>query len=80
MKICTLGRAPNISHIAVLNATELFSWEKSGKYRNKTQYELSLLSLLISKLSEFIQSDVPSNTLLLIPNAFEQYLNWAFKD
>ena len=24
----------------------------------------------VSKLSEFIQSDVPSNTLLLIPNEF----------
>ena len=28
------------------------------------------LFLHVSKLSEFIQSDVPSNTLLLIPNEF----------
>ena len=33
-----------------------------------------------SKLSEFIQSDVPSNALLLIPNEYsEQYLNWGFQ-
>ena len=60
-----------VSDIAAFQATELFSWEKSGKYRNESQYELSLLSLLIyfihgSTLSEFSQSDVPqSNTLLL---------------
>ena len=28
------------------------------------------LFMHVSKLSEFIQSDVPSNTLLLIPNEF----------
>ena len=71
MKICTLGRV----HIAAFDTTELFSWEKSGKQRNESQYELSLfvavdLFMHGSKLSEFIQSDVPSNTLLLIPNEF----------
>ena len=71
MKICTLGRV----HIAAFDTTELFSWEKSGKHRNESQYELSLfvavdLFMHVSKLSEFIQSDVPSNTLLLIPNEF----------
>ena len=37
-------------------------------------YELSFLPVYlfmhVSKLSEFIQSDVPSNILLLIPNEF----------
>ena len=58
-------------YLTLLNSTELLRWaEKSGKYCNELQYELSLLLLLIthgSKLSEF-QSDVPSNTLLLMPN------------
>ena len=54
-------------------ATELFSWKKSGKYRNDSQFELSLFVAVDlfkngSKLSEFILSDVPSNALLLTPN------------
>ena len=66
-------------HIPLLHSTPLNSLagkKKSGKYRNELPCELSFLSLLIYsrtaviKLSEFIQSDVPSNTLLLIPNEF----------
>ena len=51
--------------------------KKKGRYRNKVLYQLSFLLLFIysctsvSYLCEFIQSDVPSNTLLLpIPNEF----------
>ena len=33
-----------------------------------------------SKLSKFIQSEVPSNTLLLIPNEFGTVFELAFKD
>ena len=74
-------------HIPLLHSTRLHyvAGKESGKCRNELPYELSFLSLLIysctsCKLSEFIQSDAPSNTLLLIPNEFvsEQYLNWAF--
>ena len=71
-----------ISHIAAAFYAANYlagkkSGKKSGKYRNELEYELSLLSVLIysctaviRQISEFIQSDAPSNTLLLIPNEF----------
>ena len=50
-------------------------WEKSGKYRNELPFELSFLSLFIYSCTSvsypsLIQSDVPNNTLLLIPIEF----------
>ena len=73
---CTLDLF-QIPDISIFCVTELLTWEKSCKYRNEVPYDLSFLSLFIYSCTsvsypcEFIQSDVPSNTLLLIPNELE---------
>ena len=61
--------------------TELLSWGKSGKYRNKLPYELYFqLSLFtysymhVSELFEFIQSDVPVTLYYCCKINSEQYL------
>ena len=41
--------------IAASYATELLSWEKSGKYRNKLPYEISFLSVLFMHISDCVR-------------------------
>ena len=61
------------------------TYEKSGKYRNELQYELSFLSLLIYSCTAVSYPSLFSRTCLVTLYYWyemnsEQYLNWAFKD
>ena len=64
MKMCTLGCVPNISHCTQLN----------GQIELNIATSYIIIFVIVdlfthgSKFSKFIQSYMPSNTLLLIPN------------
>ena len=62
-------------YLTLLHCTELFSWGKIRQISQRvTVWAIPFVAVDLfiqgSKLSEFIQSNMPSNTLLLIPNEF----------